>query len=77
MQLLLIIFYTSSVFLFIGICVLGLCISCMFPSMLAFTEDILDYKGTFTHTHTLSACNYTLVNSFFVFALKVAPQPSW
>lgn len=48
-QFLLIIFYTSYVFLFIGTCVLGLCISCMFPSLLAFTEDILDYKGTLTH----------------------------
>ncbi|XP_063766088.1 major facilitator superfamily domain-containing protein 4A isoform X2 [Eleginops maclovinus] len=44
-QCLLMIFYTSCVFLFIGTCVLGLCISSVFPSMLAFTEDILDYKG--------------------------------
>lgn len=51
-QVLLILFYTSCVFLFIGTCVLGLCISCMFPSMLAFTEDVLDYKGADTHTHT-------------------------
>ncbi|XP_020488366.1 major facilitator superfamily domain-containing protein 4A [Labrus bergylta] len=47
-QCLLLIFYTSSVFLFIGTCVLGLCISSVFPSMLAFTEDILDYKGCAT-----------------------------
>lgn len=53
-QLLLMIFISSCVVLFIGTCALGLCISCMFPSMLAFTEDILDYKGTFAHT--LSAC---------------------
>lgn len=45
MQLLLMIFYTSWVFLFIGTCVLGLSISSIFPSVLAFTEDILDYKG--------------------------------
>lgn len=44
-QLLLMIFYTSWVFLFMGTCVLGLCISSIFPSVLAFTEDILDYKG--------------------------------
>uniref|UniRef100_UPI0037E9B279 major facilitator superfamily domain-containing protein 4A n=1 Tax=Semicossyphus pulcher TaxID=241346 RepID=UPI0037E9B279 len=47
-QCLLMIFYTSCVFLFIGTCVLGLCISSVFPSMLAFTEDILDYKGCAT-----------------------------
>lgn len=44
-QCLLMFFYTSAVFLFIGTCMLGLCISSVFPSMLAFTEDILDYKG--------------------------------
>ncbi|CAF96955.1 unnamed protein product, partial [Tetraodon nigroviridis] len=54
-QLLLIIFYHSCVFLFIGTCVLGLCISCMFPSMLAFTEDILDYKGCATTILVTSA----------------------
>lgn len=53
-QLLLIVFYTSWVFLFIGTSALGLCISCMFPSMLAFTEDTLDYRGMLTHTP--SAC---------------------
>lgn len=50
-QFLFMIFYTSWVFLFVGTCLLGLCISGLFPSMLAFTEDILDYKG-----NTLSAC---------------------
>lgn len=44
-QLLLLIFYESSVFLFIGTCMLGLCISSVFPSLLAFTEDILNYRG--------------------------------
>uniref|UniRef100_A0A3B5A615 Major facilitator superfamily domain-containing protein 4-A-like n=1 Tax=Stegastes partitus TaxID=144197 RepID=A0A3B5A615_9TELE len=53
-QCLLLIFYTSSVFLFIGTCVLGLCISSVFPSMLAFTEDILDYKGTQTQAHSFT-----------------------
>ncbi|XP_062843249.1 major facilitator superfamily domain-containing protein 4A [Trichomycterus rosablanca] len=47
-QLLLLIFYTSSVFLFIGTCLLGLFISSIFPCMLGFTEDILDYKGCAT-----------------------------
>uniref|UniRef100_A0A1A8KZ82 Major facilitator superfamily domain containing 4a n=1 Tax=Nothobranchius pienaari TaxID=704102 RepID=A0A1A8KZ82_9TELE len=47
-QCLLLIFYTSCVFLFIGTCVLGLCISSVFPSMLALTEDMLDYKGCAT-----------------------------
>ncbi|KAM4581773.1 major facilitator superfamily domain-containing protein 4A [Fundulus diaphanus] len=52
---LLLIFYTSHVFLFIGTCVLGLCISSVFPSMLAFTEDILDYKGSATTVLVTSA----------------------
>ncbi|XP_074531204.1 major facilitator superfamily domain-containing protein 4A [Halichoeres trimaculatus] len=47
-QCLLMIFYTSCEFLFIGTCVLGLCISSVFPSVLAFTEDILEYKGCAT-----------------------------
>ncbi|XP_068567984.1 major facilitator superfamily domain-containing protein 4A isoform X1 [Cebidichthys violaceus] len=54
-QCLLLIFYTSSVFLFIGTCVLGLCISSVFPSMLAFTEDTLDYKGCATTVLVTSA----------------------
>ncbi|XP_033977430.1 major facilitator superfamily domain-containing protein 4A [Trematomus bernacchii] len=54
-QCLLMIFYTSCVFLFIGTCVLGLCISSVFPSMLAFTEDILDYKGCATMVLVTSA----------------------
>uniref|UniRef100_A0A3B5LWN1 Major facilitator superfamily domain containing 4A n=1 Tax=Xiphophorus couchianus TaxID=32473 RepID=A0A3B5LWN1_9TELE len=54
-QLLLLIFYTSHVFLFIASCVLGLCISSVFPSMLAFTEDVLDYKGSATIVLVTSA----------------------
>ncbi|XP_072522110.1 major facilitator superfamily domain-containing protein 4A [Salminus brasiliensis] len=45
---LLLILYTNSVFLFIGTCFLGLFISSIYPCMLAFTEDILDYKGCAT-----------------------------
>lgn len=47
-QCMLLILHTSSEFLFVGTCVLGLCISSVFPSMLAFTEDTLDYKGCAT-----------------------------
>ncbi|XP_027135185.1 major facilitator superfamily domain-containing protein 4A-like [Larimichthys crocea] len=54
-QCLLLIFYNSCVFLFIGTCVLGLCISSVFPSMLAFTEDVLDYKGCATTVLVTSA----------------------
>ncbi|XP_038551741.1 major facilitator superfamily domain-containing protein 4A [Micropterus salmoides] len=54
-QCLLMIFYTSCVFLFIGTCVLGLCISSVFPSMLAYTEDLLDYKGCATTVLVTSA----------------------
>ncbi|KAM4740856.1 major facilitator superfamily domain-containing protein 4A [Anableps anableps] len=54
-QFLLLIFYASHVFLFIGTCVLGLCVSSVFPSILAFTEDILDYKGSATIVLVTSA----------------------
>ncbi|XP_060750257.1 major facilitator superfamily domain-containing protein 4B [Tachysurus vachellii] len=46
--LLLLIFYTSSIFLFVGTCLLGLFLSSIFPCMLAYTEDVLDYKGCAT-----------------------------
>ncbi|XP_027001033.1 major facilitator superfamily domain-containing protein 4B [Tachysurus fulvidraco] len=45
---LLLIFYTSSIFLFVGTCLLGLFLSSIFPCMLAYTEDVLDYKGCAT-----------------------------
>ncbi|KAM9860153.1 major facilitator superfamily domain-containing protein 4A [Aulostomus maculatus] len=54
-QCMLLILYTSCVFLFIGTCVLGLCISSVFPSILAFTEDALDYKGCGTTVLVTSA----------------------
>ncbi|KAK5601251.1 hypothetical protein CRENBAI_002102, partial [Crenichthys baileyi] len=54
-QCLLLIFYTSHVFLFIGTSVLGLSVSSVFPSILAFTEDILDYKGSATTVLVTSA----------------------
>lgn len=41
----LLIFYTSKIFLFVGTCLCGLFLSSIFPSMLAYTEDILDYQG--------------------------------
>ncbi|MBN3303104.1 MFD4A protein, partial [Amia calva] len=53
--LLLLIFYASSVFLFVGTCLLGLFLSSIFPSMLAFTEDILDYQGCATTVLVTSA----------------------
>lgn len=48
-QLLLLILYTNSAFLFVGTCFLGLFISSVYPCMLAFTEDLLDYKGISDH----------------------------
>ncbi|KAJ0068505.1 hypothetical protein NL108_008912, partial [Boleophthalmus pectinirostris] len=45
---LLLLFYTSQMFLFIGTTILGLCISSVFPSMLAFTEDALDFDFSAT-----------------------------
>ncbi|XP_028849382.1 major facilitator superfamily domain-containing protein 4B [Denticeps clupeoides] len=53
--LLLLIFYTSSAFLFVGTCLLGLFLSSIFPCMLAYTEDILDYQGCATTVLVTSA----------------------
>ncbi|KAM3878001.1 major facilitator superfamily domain-containing protein 4A [Diretmus argenteus] len=60
-QCLLLIFYYSCVFLFIGTCVLALCISSVYPCMLAFTEDILDYKGCATTVLVTSASTGEMV----------------
>ncbi|KFV79852.1 Major facilitator superfamily domain-containing protein 4, partial [Struthio camelus australis] len=46
--LLLLIFSYSVVFLFVGTACLGLFLSSTFPSLLAYTEDILQYKGCAT-----------------------------
>lgn len=46
--LLLLMFSYSVVFLFVGTACLGLFLSSTFPSMLAYTEDILQYKGCAT-----------------------------
>ncbi|KAF6721241.1 Major facilitator superfamily domain-containing protein 4-B [Oryzias melastigma] len=46
--LMLLIFYTSRVFLFVGTCLCGLFLSSIFPCMLAYTEDILDYQGSYS-----------------------------
>ncbi|KAM3871935.1 major facilitator superfamily domain-containing protein 4B [Diretmus argenteus] len=53
--LLLLIFYTSSMFLFVGTCLCGLFLSSIFPCMLAYTEDILAYKGCATSVLVTSA----------------------
>ncbi|XP_057686233.1 major facilitator superfamily domain-containing protein 4B isoform X1 [Corythoichthys intestinalis] len=53
--LLLLIFYTSSTFLFVGTCLCGLFLSSIFPCMLAYTEDILDYQGCATSVLVTSA----------------------
>ncbi|XP_042348035.1 major facilitator superfamily domain-containing protein 4B [Plectropomus leopardus] len=53
--LMLLIFYTSSTFLFAGTCLCGLFLSSVFPCMLAYTEDILDYQGCATSVLVTSA----------------------
>ncbi|XP_042263935.1 major facilitator superfamily domain-containing protein 4B isoform X6 [Thunnus maccoyii] len=53
--LMLLIFYTSNTFLFIGTCLCGLFLSSIFPCMLAYTEDILDYQGCATSVLVTSA----------------------
>ncbi|XP_072308108.1 major facilitator superfamily domain-containing protein 4A [Eucyclogobius newberryi] len=63
---LLMIFYTSQIFLFIGTTVLGLCISSVFPSMLAFTEDALEYKGCATTVLVTSASSGEMLMQLLV-----------
>lgn len=46
--LLMLIFSYNVIFLFVGTASLGLFLSSTFPSMLAYTEDILQYKGCAT-----------------------------
>ncbi|XP_001371951.1 major facilitator superfamily domain-containing protein 4A [Monodelphis domestica] len=46
--LFLLFFYYSVIFLFVGTAFLGLFLSSTFPSMLAYTEDILQYNGCAT-----------------------------
>ncbi|KAG7266802.1 hypothetical protein CRUP_033312 [Coryphaenoides rupestris] len=46
--LLLLIFTTNGIFLFVGTCLCGLFLSSIFPCMVAYTEDILDYQGCAT-----------------------------
>ncbi|CAB1414645.1 unnamed protein product [Pleuronectes platessa] len=53
--LMLLIFYNSSIFLFVGTGLCGLFLSSIFPSMLAYTEDILDYQGCATSVLVTSA----------------------
>ncbi|KAG5282773.1 hypothetical protein AALO_G00059790 [Alosa alosa] len=53
--LLLLLLYTSSTFLFVGTCLLGLFLSSIFPCMLAYTEDVLEYQGCATTVLVTSA----------------------
>ncbi|KAK9514983.1 hypothetical protein VZT92_025661 [Zoarces viviparus] len=53
--LMLLIFYTSTTFLFVGTFLCGLFLSSIFPCMLAYTEDILDYQGCATSVLVTSA----------------------
>ncbi|XP_040889644.1 major facilitator superfamily domain-containing protein 4A isoform X2 [Toxotes jaculatrix] len=73
-QCLLLIFYTSCVFLFIGTCVLGLCISSVFPSILAYTEDILDYKGCATTVLVTSASTGEMILQLLVGSIHPKAQ---
>ncbi|XP_037346904.1 major facilitator superfamily domain-containing protein 4A [Pungitius pungitius] len=75
-QCLLLIFYTSCVFLFIGTCVLGLCISSVFPSVLAFTEDMLNYKGCATTVLVTSASTGEMLMQLLV-GLVIHSQGSY
>uniref|UniRef100_A0A3Q3NIH5 Major facilitator superfamily domain-containing protein 4A n=2 Tax=Mastacembelus armatus TaxID=205130 RepID=A0A3Q3NIH5_9TELE len=51
----LLIFYNSSIVLFVGTCLCGLFLSSIFPCMVAYTEDILNYQGCATPVLVTSA----------------------
>lgn len=53
--LLLLMLYLSPAFLFVGTLALGIFISSIYPCMLAFTEDILNYRGCATTVLVTSA----------------------
>ncbi|CAL8275706.1 unnamed protein product [Boreogadus saida] len=53
--LMLLIFNTNNIFLFVGTGFCGLFLSSIFPCMLAFTEDVLDYQGCATTVLVTSA----------------------
>ncbi|XP_028309212.1 major facilitator superfamily domain-containing protein 4B [Gouania willdenowi] len=53
--MMLLIFYTNGTFLFVGTSLCGLFLSSIFPCMLAYTEDILDYQGCATSVLVTSA----------------------
>ncbi|XP_012678015.2 major facilitator superfamily domain-containing protein 4A [Clupea harengus] len=53
--LMLLMLYSSAAFLFVGTLALGLCISSVYPCMLAYTEDMLNYKGCATTVLVTSA----------------------
>lgn len=59
--LMLLIFYTSTVFLFVGTCLCGLFLSSIFPCMLAYTEDILDYQGIAAAVKYFNRCGTVTV----------------
>ncbi|KAJ3585912.1 hypothetical protein NHX12_012319 [Muraenolepis orangiensis] len=53
--MMLLIFNNNSIFLFVGTGLCGLFLSSVFPCMLAYTEDILDYQGCATSVLVTSA----------------------
>lgn len=76
--LMLLIFYTSTTFLFVGTCLCGLFLSSIFPCMLAYTEDILDYQGiTATRTHTHTRLTATALDLKSVVLVQGVPHRSW
>ncbi|KAL2090865.1 hypothetical protein ACEWY4_013128 [Coilia grayii] len=54
-MLMLLMLYSSTAFLFVGTLALGLFISGVYPCMLAYTEDILNYRGCATTVLVTSA----------------------
>uniref|UniRef100_A0AAY4BZX1 Uncharacterized protein n=1 Tax=Denticeps clupeoides TaxID=299321 RepID=A0AAY4BZX1_9TELE len=71
--LLLLVLHSSSLFLFAGTFILGLCISSVYPCMLGFTEDILNYKGCATTVLVTGASMGEMLLQVFVGSVSNIP----
>lgn len=60
--LMLLVFSYNVIFLFVGTASLGLFLSSTFPSMLAYTEDILQYRGELACT--AGPCNQAVLKDW-------------
>lgn len=78
--LVLLVFSYNVVFLFVGTASLGLFLSSTFPSMLAYTEDILQYKGGCAGAQSkerppLAGCGFLPRRPIFSVVFQPDPRP--